>query len=84
MDPSQFVEIMAQGEFMGKNLEEAFEFFDTIFESSQMWDWTHQTLSKLDHPYHRKGNMCWKGRWLKGWNDYFVSKDGCCRDEKGQ
>ena len=34
----QFVEIMAQGEFMGKNPNEAFEFFDTISKNSQMWE----------------------------------------------
>ena len=30
--------MMAKGKFMGKSPDEAFEFFDTISESFQMWD----------------------------------------------
>jgi hypothetical protein len=40
----QFVEMMAQGEFMSKSPEEAFNFFDTISDSSQMWDTAAPTI----------------------------------------
>ena len=46
----QFVEMMAQGEFMGKSPEEAFNFFDTISDSSQMWDSASPTTVEAKPP----------------------------------
>ena len=35
---------MAQREFMNKNLQYTFQFFDIILESSQMWDSTSSNI----------------------------------------
>ena len=34
----QFVEMMSQGEFMNKSPQEAFDYFDFLAESAQLWD----------------------------------------------
>lgn len=41
----QFVEMMCNGEFMNKDPDEAFDYFDLLAENAQSWD-TTDTLDR--------------------------------------
>ena len=56
----QFVEMMVQAKFMGKNPDEAFEFFDTISKSSQMWDSASANIVKTKPSSSQEGKYVLK------------------------
>ena len=37
----QFVEMMCNGEFLNKDLDETFDYFDLLAENTQSWDTTY-------------------------------------------
>ena len=44
LDMSQFVEMMRNGEFLNKDLDEAWEYLDSLEEIAQNWVWALKTI----------------------------------------
>ena len=51
----QFVEMMCNGEFMNKEAEEAWDYFDELAKNAQSWDTSRPTNSKTSQQKEKWG-----------------------------